>query len=76
MKNMRSAYSEWSLITTSTSTNIANKNAIKVKLHVLPESKFLSILLHFNIISYNALTIAMATSLAGTPGEVRKCKVK
>ena len=53
---------------TGTSIGIAHRNAIKVRLHVIPESKFQSILLHFNIISYNALTIAMATSLAVTPG--------
>ena len=34
------------------------------------------LLLHFNIASYNALTIAMATSLAVTSGEVRYCKAR
>ena len=71
MQNMSSVSTERSLITVSASTNIAPMNAIQVRLHVIPETKFKSILLHFNIISYNALTIAMTTSLEVKPGEVR-----
>ena len=61
---------------THADTNIGSDRALQDNLYVISESNFYRVLSHFNILSYNALTITMATSLAVTPGEVRSCNVK